>query len=657
MDYDIRELIDLLNKYTKAYDEGHPEISDKEWDDLYFSLVRREQETGIIYPDSPTQKISYQVVNALSKVEHSHPMLSLNKTKEVSSVKSFIGGKPFVVMFKMDGLTCSLTYENGKLVKAETRGNGEIGEDILHNAKVVKNIPQFISYKDKLVVDGEIICRKDDFKPFANEYKNPRNFASGSIRLLDAKECASRNLTFVVWEMIEGYDEQNSLTSRLWTLENLGFTVVPFMVVPFMIEGRTVEERIKYLDELDAHNIYPIDGYVFKFDDVTYGKSLGATAHHANNAIAFKFYDETYETRLKYIEYTMGRTGVLTPVAVFEPIDIDGSTVERASLHNLSIMEEIMGDCCYAGQRLEIFKANQIIPQVKSAVKMNYGEVVAAGGISVDGFSRDFIPCPCCGEPTSIIISDSGVKNLVCDNPKCEGKLINRLDHFCGKKGLDIKGLSEKTLEKLIEWGWLNGLDDLFELDKHKTEWMAKPGFGSASVGKILDNINAAKSGTKLSAFIASIGIPLIGTTVAKEIIKIYPTWDEFKDAVGGKWSDLDGFGPEMEYAINKFDYTEADKIAGRLTFEQPDSQKEAAPAAAINGMTFVVTGKLKSFKNRDELKADIEANGGKVTGSVTSKTNYLINNDITSTTAKNKTAKDLGIPIITEEQYLAMKS
>lgn len=654
MEEDMRYLISRLNYYTKMYDEGHPEISDKEWDDLYFELQRLEQEHGIIYPDSPTHKISYQAVSALTKVEHSHPMLSLDKTKEIKEVDSFIGGKPFVAMFKMDGLTCSLTYENGQLVAAETRGNGEIGEDILHNAKVVKNIPQTVPYTDRLVVDGEIICRKDDFIKFSNDYENPRNFAAGSIRLLDAKECASRDLSFIAWELIEGYPEENSFCNRLSILHwQLGFDVVPFNV-----EGKNAEEARTILDDnyTEEHAIYPIDGYVFKLDDVTYGKSLGQTAHHAKNAYAFKFYDETYETRLKYIEYTMGRTGVLTPVAVFEPISIDGSTVERASLHNLSVMEDIMGDCCYAGQKLEIFKANQIIPQVKSAVKMKYGEVVANGGVSVDGFS-DGVKCPCCGGGTSIVVSDSGVKNLVCDNPKCEGKLVNRIDHFCGKKGLDIKGLSEKTIEKLIDWGFVENVSDIFDLHSHQMEWMAKPGFGKASVFKILDAIDEKKEHCFLAAFISAIGIPLIGSTVAKDIVKIYPNWDDFRDAVGGKWSDLDGFGPEMEAAINGFDYSEADKIAAMLTFEQPQVQINTAQAAAINGKTFVVTGKLQTFKNRDALKADIEALGGKVTGSVTSKTDYLINNDVTSTTAKNKTAKDLGIPIISEADYLVMKA
>lgn len=364
---DMRYLIDKLNHYTDLYDQGHPEISDKEWDKLYFTLKQEEEKTGVIYPDSPTQHIHYKSVSKLNKVTHDHPMLSLDKTKDIQEIKEFLKTQPFVTMFKMDGLTCSLTYEHGELIKAETRGNGIIGEDILHNAKVVKNIPLEIPYEERLVVDGEIICRKDDFIPFQKEYKNPRNFASGSIRLLSSEECKKRNLSFVAWEMIEGYSNIKEFWQRLEQLYNIGFTIVPMVC-----DRQWVDEALEVIQEQfkEEHAIYPIDGYVFKFNDVDFGKQQGQTDHHLKNAIAYKLYDETYSTRLKYIQWTMGRTSVLTPVAVFDPIDIDGSTVERASLSNLSILKEKLGQP-YEGQKLWVCKKNQIIPYIEKAEKIS----------------------------------------------------------------------------------------------------------------------------------------------------------------------------------------------------------------------------------------------------------------------------------------------
>jgi len=362
---DMRYLIDKLNHYTDLYDQGHPEISDKEWDELYFTLKQEEEKTGVIYPDSPTQHIHYKSVSKLNKVTHDHPMLSLDKTKDIQEIKEFLKTQPFVTMFKMDGLTCSLTYEHGELIKAETRGNGIIGEDILHNAKVVKNIPLEIPYEERLVVDGEIICRKDDFIPFQKEYKNPRNFASGSIRLLSSEECKKRNLSFVAWEMIEGYSNIKEFWRRLEQLHNIGFTIVPMVY-----DKQQIDEALEIIKEQfkEEHAIYPIDGYVFKFNDVDFGKKQGQTDHHLKNAIAYKLYDETYETNLKNIEWTMGRTGVLTPVAVFDPIDIDGSTVERCSLFNLSVLKEKLGQP-YIGQKIWVCKKNQIIPYIEKAEK------------------------------------------------------------------------------------------------------------------------------------------------------------------------------------------------------------------------------------------------------------------------------------------------
>ena len=366
---EIRKLIDELNYYTKLYDEGKPEISDKEWDDKYFLLQKMEQKTGIYYEDSPTQRVNYQVVNKLNKVEHSHPMLSLDKTKSIDEVKSFLGNKHHIAMAKMDGLTCSLTYENGRLIAAETRGNGIIGEDILHNALQIKSIPKRIEYTNKLVVDGEVICTYEDFENFKDEYKNPRNFASGSIRLLNSEESANRHLTFIAWDVIEGFKDNDFLSTRLKELGELGFTYVPFFY-DNSIEDNRVEHAIDEIKIFCNKIGYPIDGIVFKYDKVSEYLAAGRTDHHFKGGIAYKFYDDEYETKLIDIEWTMGRTGQLTPVAVYEDIDIDGTICNRASLHNLSIMENLLGKP-YVGQKIWVIKSNQIIPQIIKAEKIS----------------------------------------------------------------------------------------------------------------------------------------------------------------------------------------------------------------------------------------------------------------------------------------------
>ena len=646
----MRDIVEKLNHATKAYDQGRPYMSDPDWDRLYGELEKLEKELGYTLPDSPTQKVIYEAaVLELNKVNHNHRMLSLAKTKSIDEVNAFLNDRESIVMCKMDGLTCSLLYENGKLVRAETRGDGLVGEDVTHNAMVIPSIPKRIPYKERLVVDGEIICKYSDFDVFSGEYKNPRNFAAGSIRLLDSRECEKRHLTFVVWDVIEGFNEKELLSKKLFSLDVYGFTVVPFIMLKHLNP-----DIVEWVQEIAKKSGFPIDGAVIKFNDIAYGKSLGFTAHHFNNAIAYKFYDETHGTHLKYIEWTMGRTGVLTPVAVFEPIEIDGATVERASLHNVSVMREIMGNCCYAGQRLEVFKANQIIPQIMSADKMTYEEVVSNGGITVDGFSGE-IYCPICGGSTSLKESDSGTINLVCDEPTCKGKLINRLDHFCSKKGLDIKGLSKATLEKLIDWGYVNDLDDLFNLDMVRDVWIKQPGFGEKSVNKIIAAVYAASQTATLDAVISAAGIPLIGRTVAKDLAKRFKTYENFREHInkGFDFSQLDGYGPEMSKALLTFDYGELDFIVGSYMKIYVPEDKEESKAKSLEGTTFVITGKLKMYKNRDALKAEIEAHGGKVSGSVTKKTDYLINNDINSTTAKNKTAKELGVPIIAEEDFI----
>ena len=642
----IRSLIDCLNNHTYLYDMGEPIISDAEWDKMYFELQELEKTHSIYFNDSPTQNISYEVVNSLEKVVHNHDMLSLEKTKALEEVKDFLGNVPYLAMCKMDGLTCSLKYYDGVLVSAETRGNGQVGENILHNARVIPSIPKNIPYKGVLVIDGEIICSKSDFKEFENDYKNPRNFAAGSIRLLDAKECSKRKLQFIAWEVIEGMEDEKLLSNRLFQLSSYGFYTVPLHRSPSMKDteqsGKTLNSIVDELVNLAED--FPIDGIVFKYDNVEYGRSLGQTTHHFKNAIAYKFYDETFGSWLIGIDWTMGRTGVLTPVAIFEPIDMDGSTVSRASLHNLSIMEELLGTP-YINQKVEVFKANMIIPQIYSADK-NPGE---------NQYIQIPDVCPICGGKTEIKM-DIDTKVLYCTNSVCDGKLINKLDHFCGKKGLDIKGLSKATLEKLIDWGWVSNSADLFELTNHRAEWIKMPGFGIKSVDKILDAISVGKQ-CELSAFIAALGIPLIGSTASKELVKVFPTWDSFIGAVesGYHFWDIPNFGFEMHSAITRFDYTEAKKIyADYLTINSTELSSSEIEDSLTN-ITVVITGKVNKYKNRDDFKTAIERRGGKVAGSISGKTNYLINNDVNSTSSKNVSAKKLGVPIISEEDFIEM--
>lgn len=642
----IDDLVFYLNECTKLYDIGEPTISDKEWDDLYFELVKLERMTKYIRSDSPTQKVNYYTtVDSLQKVEHSHPMLSLDKTKSMDAVASFLGKKPWIAMLKMDGLTCSLLYENGKLVRAETRGNGIIGEDITHNAMVIPSIPKRIPYKETLIVDGEIICKLDDFTEFANVYKNARNFAAGSIRLLDSSECAKRKLTFVTWDHIN--KTTNTLSEALSLLNDYGFTVVPYLT----------HNDIELKDCTDCFNTiaknlsYPIDGIVFKIDSVEDYEALGRTDHHFKGGLAYKFYDETYSTILRDIEWTMGRTGVLTPVAVFDTIDIDGSDVSRASLHNLSVMWETLkclpaavGLTPLKGQIVNVFKSNMIIPQISSSSIENLKDAMWE-------FIEIPTVCPICGGEV-IHRTDNSSTVLYCINPSCEGKLINRLDHFCGKKGLDIKGISKATLEKLIEWNWIQNCSDIFKLHTWAEKWVHKPGFGIKSVQKILDAIETSRE-CELSQFIAALGIPLIGSTASKELTKVFSTWNEFITAVESDYAfyQLPNFGYEMHSAIHNYDYSDAKLIAENyITFKEIQN---SINEQILNGQTFVITGKLNRFKNRDEISNLIVSLGGKVTGSVSKNTTYLINNDVNSTSSKNKTAQSLGIPIISEEDFI----
>lgn len=634
----MKEYIKYLNERTEEYNQGHPTITDMEWDRVYFQLESLEKFIGFSLEDSPTRNISYTVKDSLNKVKHNHPMLSLPKTKDTKEVEDFVKNATYVAMAKMDGLTCSLCYEEGKLISAETRGNGIIGEDILHNAMVMSSIPKAIPYRGRLVVDGEIICPQDVFNEyFSSEYSNSRNFAAGSIRLLDSKESHSRRLMFIAWDVIEGY-EDDDIDVLLFHLSNLGFQTVPYFV------AGTVQERIRNVKDAAEILGYPIDGVVFKYCSRKLRASLPQTAHHLGGAIAFKFMDEEFETRLMAIDYDISRNGEMTPVAIFKPVDDGDSIIERASVHNLSVMEETLhSPAGWVGQKIWIVKRNQIIPQIERAEEDDERSKIYL-----------LLPdvCPICGHPTEQHISDSGVKTLHCGNAQCPRRLINRLNHFCGKKGLDIKGLSEATLEKLIDWEWVNNLRDIYHLANYKTEWEKKPGFGKKSVENILKAIEESRN-TSLEKFLCAIGIPFIGEVQCREIAKHVIDYPDFRDHVDMddfNWSRLDGFAEAKSAAIENFNYAEADAVYNELHI---DNLKATVDVSTLKDITVCITGKVNIFKNRTELQRAIENKGGKVTGSVSKNTKYLINNDSESNSSKNVTAKKLGVTIMTEEDFI----
>lgn len=638
---EIKMQIAQLNMWTKAYEEGHPIVSDKKWDEAYFRLADLENKANIHLPNSPTQKVVYEVQTELKKVTHNHPMLSADKTKDWDKFVQYFGDKDIVGMLKLDGLTLSLRYVDGHLVSAETRGDGEIGEDVTMNATTIASIPKYIDYTDELIIDGEIICRYCDFTAFSGEYANPRNFAAGSIRLLDPNECKKRNLTFVAWHVVKGLT--NDVAKNLNHLVGLGFLTTPW-TSSFDLDAK------EYLIDCAKELSYPIDGLIGRFMDREYGDSLGATSHHSKAIYAFKFYDETVQARLNTIKWQVGRSGVLTPIACFDPIEIEGTIVERASLHNYSVMRETLGPCAYIGEPLQVYKANQIIPQilpVDDKWRYDYGYVVSHCGVSAND-EPEF--CPCCEKPVYRRVSDSGVENYYCENPQCEGKLVERLEHFCSRKGLDIRGLSEQTLEKLVDWKWVKSIKDLYNLSSRQGEWKNKLGFGEKSVDNILIAIENSKH-TTLEKFISAIGIPLIGERVSKILAEKCENWETFRNLIkkdSFSFEEWDGFGYEMNRELKHFNYDEADELAKMFTF----TVVEKAGNDVLKGKTFVITGKLS--RKRDDIIKDVENAGGKVVSSVSGKTNYLVCNKPEDTTKYHK-AEQLGIPIITENQLMNM--
>ena len=627
----IKELTEELNRLTELYDKGIPEISDKEWDDMYFELINLEQEYNYVMPNSPTQRINYTVVNELQKVKHNHPMLSLDKTKDIEEIKSFVGNKDWIAMLKMDGLSCSLLYESGRLVRAETRGDGEIGEDVTHNAMVIPSIPKIIPYKDRLVVDGEIICKLDDFKEFSEEYKNARNFASGSIRLLDSNECAKRKLSFVAWDVIGDFGgECNALNEKLGRLIDLEFEIVPFTIIG------TIEESVGWLK--NHTNNYPIDGLVFKLRKCVEYEAMGRTEHHFRGGLAFKFYDELYETKLLDIEWTIGKTNTLTPTAIFQTVNIDGAGISKASLHNISIIKKLglTNNCT-----VRVYKANQIIPQIDSCLQ--------------DGDSDITLPkyCPVCGGKTAIV-KDNGSEVLVCTNPNCLGKLLGRLNFFVSKPACNIDGLSEQILSFLIDKGWVKCFKDIYCLAEHKVEWQKCDGFGKKSVENILDAIEKSRNIT-LDRFVCALSIDGVGKSTSKTISDAFNgDFAEFINAFdnGFNWTTLTDVGDITAQNINNYltkNEAEIRELAKEFNFIFPT--KVDVKDNPLSGVRFCLTGSFS--QSRDKLKEQLEAKGAKFVSSVSKNLDILFCGEKAG--SKLTKAQSLGIKVAYEDELMKL--
>ena len=669
----IKALVEKLNNASDAYyNTGNTIMSDKEFDDMLEELRILEHATHFVMSNSPTQRVGYEVKSKLEKVKHNHPMLSLDKTKSLNDVVRFIGDKTFVAMPKMDGLTCSLRYVDGQLVSAETRGDGEIGESVLHCAKVIKNLPLQIQYQGELIVDGEVIIADADFQaindslPDGEKYKNSRNLVSGSIRQLDSAIAAQRNMRFIAWKCITPFmlngesDNNNSFEWRLEQLYKMGFEVVysfqerieRLLKLPQYYHKQItdpsvpIQEIVEVIKFWAKEGGYPLDGCVFGYDDIAYGESLGATGHHLRSQLAFKFYDELYPTKLKYIDWTLGKTGILTPTAVFESVEIDGTDVQRASLHNISIIKNLglTNECT-----VNVFKANQIVPQIDSCEHDGNGDIE--------------IPttCPVCGGPTAIN-KDNESEVLICTNQNCSGKMLARFVHFVSRKCMNIEGLSDATIEFLINKGWLKSFRDIYHLCDHKDRWQLCDGFGKRSVEKILDAIEKSRN-VKLENFIAALGIPNIGLSAAKTISKHFDgDFEAFMNAWNlGRtygnpfdWTNLDDFGEVMANSLNEYlgaNLCDIMALACEMHFEVLEAQEVSDNP--FNGKSLCVTGKLNHF-TRDSINEKILSLGAKAVGSVSKKTGYLITNEA-SGSSKYKKAVELNIPILTEDEFLKM--
>ena len=641
----MKELIEILTKASRAYYQEDREImSDFEYDKLYDELTALEKETGVVLSNSPTQKVGHQVLSSLKKVRHESPMLSLDKTKEVTALESFLGNNKGILSYKMDGLTVVLTYKNGELSQAVTRGNGEIGEDITHNAKFFKNIPLKISFNSELVIRGEAVISFIDFNNIneklepEDQYKNPRNLCSGTVRQLNSEISASRNVNFIAFALVkaEGQAFGDDKENRFKWLESLGFECVERQNVT----SENIAQTVKAFEEKIPSNRFATDGLVLTFSSIAYSQSLGTTAKFPRDSIAFKWADELAETTLINVDWNTSRTGLINPIAVFEPVELEGTTVERASLHNLSIIENLQ---LGLGDKITVYKANMIIPQVaEDLTKSNNLEIPAV--------------CPVCGEETEIIALRDG-KALKCPNPNCKAQRISSLEHFVSRDALNIEGLSEATIEKFIEKGFIDNYTDIFKLEKYKTEIVSMDGFGEKSYNNLISAIDKSKS-VALPNFIYALGINNVGLSNAKLLCKkCNNSLDEIRKADFDTLISIDGFGDVIADNIVKYfsHQKNNDLINDVLNYLQFTATEDSQTELKLENVTFVVTGDVHIYKNRKELQGVIEKLGGKVTGSVSAKTNYLINNDVNSSSSKNKKAKELGIPIISEEDFEEM--
>ena len=649
--FDIAVRVRELNRASEAYyNTGHPIMSDYEFDQKLEELRQWEEETGVVLSNSPTQNIGAIVLDNIKEVIHKTPMLSLKKCHSVEEIVKFANNHNIVASIKLDGLTIRLTYKDGDLILAESRGNGTVGSDVTEHVKQFTNIPLHINKEGTYVIDGEALIKLDDFAEINKneEYKNSRNLAAGTLSSLDTSVVKDRKLSWYAWELVEG-DSDNSFYKRLLNAQNLGFNVVPCYNITINEFNQLQTHIDNFINIAEKENL-PQDGVVFKFEDVEYGKSLGRTTDYFNNGIAYKVYNKSVETELIDIEYTMGKTGILTPTAVFKPIEIEGTIVERASLHNISVMKEIMGRS-WKGQHIGVFKANLIIPQIRWAEEDNE-------------YKKTYIhipdKCPICGKYTKII-KDNNSEVLVCTNDNCNGKMLGKLSHAVSRDALNIDGLSEATIEKFINLGWLNSIQDIYHLSDHENEMKALDGFGKKSVDKLLASIEKSRK-TSLERFLYSLSIPLLGKSTSMMIAdSVDYEFDVFIDEMTIKGAEyfmyLPGVGDSLINSLNTYwknHYSDILQLSNEFTFETQKSIMSET-TNELENKTFVITGSVNHYQNRDALKADIEAHGGKVVGSVSSKTDYLINNDINSTSSKNKKAKSLNIPIISEEQFLAM--
>lgn len=640
-----------LNKASEAYyNTGQPIMSDAEFDNKLEELRRWEEESGIVLANSPTHNVGAIVLDNIKKVTHESPMLSLAKCHSAEEVKQFARGHTLVGSVKLDGLTCRLIFKDGELVRAESRGNGTIGNIITDHVKQFLNVPLHINKEGTYIIDGEALIKTDDFEELNknDEYKTPRNLASGTLGGLDTSVVKDRKLYWYAWEVVKG-DSDNSFYKRLLNAQNLGFDVVPCYNITINEFNQLQTHIDNFINIAEKENL-PQDGVVFKFEDVEYGKSLGRTTDYFNNGIAYKVYNKSVETELIDIEYTMGKTGILTPTAVFKPVEIEGTIVERASLHNISIMKEIMGKP-WVGQHIGVFKANLIIPQIRWAEQD-------------DEYTKIYIDiphmCPICGQPTKIV-KDNNSEVLVCTNDNCKGKLLGKLSHAVSRDALNTDGLSEATIEKFINLGWLSSIQDIYHLLDHENEMKALDGFGKKSVDKLLASIEKSRK-TSLERFLYSLSIPLLGKSASMMIAdSVDYDFDTFIGEMTMKGAEyfryLPGIGDSLISSLDTYwknHYSDILQLANEFTFETQKSIMSES-TNELENKTFVITGSVNHYQNRDALKADIEAHGGKVVGSVSSKVNYLINNDINSTSSKNKKAKSLNIPIISEDQFLSM--